>query len=661
MHAEKTDDTGARARRGSEGEPTPAELASLETTGIAELHPGSQLKDYIYERSRRLFARGDAERDALSTLAEVRRRQSAVRDVLLAGLGGLPPSDTPLQSQCMGTVKGRGFSVEKVVFQSRPRHYVTANLYLPDDRPARTAAVVFLCGHYDEAKQHPEYQAVCQTLVHAGLIVLAVDPIGQGERLGYFDPQRGATLVGAGTAEHDTAGTQCRLLGDGLARYFLHDAMRAVDFLLARPDVDPARIGVTGNSGGGTQTSLMMMADPRIAAAAPGTFITSRDAYQRTGQAQDAEQIWAGFTGAGYDHEDILLAMAPRPVCVLAATFDFFPIEGTRRTVGRCRRVWDLLGAGDALELAEDRAGHAYTPALARAAARFFSRRLLGATKEPPFLVPEVYPAATLQVTRTGQVAGDFPDAEFVFDATTGRRRSAEAARRSRGKADAGDWLRAQVFRGREACEPNPRRASGAMPVGGLEVEAAWWWSQPGLANLGLLFRPAGARGGRPVTVAVWDGGTGALSAHGRWLADECARGNAVFVVSLCGVGPLQPDPISPLPVEGRFGTLHKLAEDLEWMGDSLAALRTHEVIRAVDALEAAWPELRGMAMRLYAQGRLGVYGRLAAALDPRLRRCEWHAGFRFADLAGNRLYDTRGVKEIVLPGVLRHFDLDEL
>jgi hypothetical protein len=93
----------------------------------------------------------------------------------------------------------------------------------------------------------------------------------------------------------------------------------------------PRWIGVTGNSRGGTQASLVRLADPRVAAAAPATFIMNRETYQRTGQPQDAEQIWPGFTGAGFDHEDILLAMAPKPVCVLAVTSDFFPIEGTHR------------------------------------------------------------------------------------------------------------------------------------------------------------------------------------------------------------------------------------------------------------------------------------------------------------------------------------------
>jgi hypothetical protein len=82
---------------------------------------------------------------------------------------------------------------------------------------------------------------------------------------------------------------------------------------------------VTGNSGGGTPASLVMLADPRVAAAAPATFIMNRETYQRTGQPQDAEQIWPGFTGAGLDHEDILLAMAPKPGVRAGGDLRFFP------------------------------------------------------------------------------------------------------------------------------------------------------------------------------------------------------------------------------------------------------------------------------------------------------------------------------------------------
>ena len=243
----------------------------LDRYAFGYAYPGSQLKDHIYERSHRLFSAGDAQRDGIGTADAVRQRQEDIRRLVIAGLGGLPPADTPLNPRVTGTVEGDGFRIEKIIFESQPRHYVTANLYLPLNRPAgRTAAVLFLSGHHNTAKVVPEYQNVCQTLVRAGLVVLAPDPVGQGERLSYFEPDTKNNPVGVGTRDHDYAAAQGRFLGDTLARYMLHDAMRGIDYLISRPEVDAAKIGVTGNSGGGTQTSLVMLADPRVAAAARG-------------------------------------------------------------------------------------------------------------------------------------------------------------------------------------------------------------------------------------------------------------------------------------------------------------------------------------------------------------------------------------------------------
>lgn len=635
-------------------------MAELAGYAFEYAHAGSQLKDFIYERSRRFFSLGDDQRDAVRTAEALRARQQHIRRVLLDGIGELPPSDTPLHARVTGTVRGEGFTVEKVIFESRPRNYVTANLYLPDRRDGRTGAVLFLCGHHQAAKQQPEYQNVCQTLVRAGLVVLAQDPVGQGERLSYYDPATQQTLVPPCTRDHDTAGAPCRFLGEGLARYFLHDALRGIDYLLTRPEVDPERIGVTGNSGGGTQTALVMMTDSRVAAAAPGTFLMTRDSYQRTGQPQDAEQIWPGFTRGGCDHEDILLAMAPKPVCVLAVTSDFFPIEGTRRTVQRARRLWELSGKGDALELVEDRSVHAYTLPLARAAAKFFAKHLLGRDADVANFEPRPFPAEQLQCTQSGQVRAEFTDAEFVFDATAARLREAEVERRSKPAPSRIEWLREQVFRDRENNELNPRIIERSRRVGNLEVDIAFWWSQPHLANLGMLVRQSGTTAPQPVTVAIWDDGTAALTKHAKWIEQECARGRAVFVLDVCGVGALKPDTLNARPPHDFYDTWHKLSDDLDWLGDSLVALRTFEVLRALEVL-SEWTELSRDDRQIYAQGRMGVHGRLAAALAPQGVRCEWKDGFLFSDFVRERVYETKGVKSLLFPGVLRHFDLDEL
>ena len=624
-----------------------------------------QLKQHIYRRAERAFAAGDAARDALATRAQVEARQQAIRDCLLAGIGGLPSSETPLEAQTTGTVEGSGFRIEKVVFQSRPHNYVTANLYLPDGLDAPRGAILFLCGHHHQAKHQPEYQAVCQILVRAGLVVLAQDPIGQGERLSYYEPALGATTVGSCTTEHDYAGAQCLPLGDSLARYMLHDAMRSIDYLASRPEVDARRIGVTGNSGGGTQTSLMMLAERRIAAAAPGTFIMNRETYMHCGGAQDAEQIWPGFTAAGFDHEDILIAMTPRPVRVLAVTSDYFPIEGTRRTVARCKRIWEIAGRAEDVDLVEDASTHAYTPALARAAAQFFARHLLGEECPTERLQAEPFEPARLWCTASGQVRGTFPDAVAVHEANVMRLRDCEQQRRALSAAEQHEravrWLREKVHRHRRPCDLNPRFYTSDR-IETLKVESCFWWAQEGLFSHGRMFRDFHCDGqALPVTLAVWDGGTSALAEHAAWIGATSAQGRAVLVLDVSGMGGVAPRSITRQAPDAFYGVIHKFATDLLWLDDDLVSLRTYDVLRALDLI-AQWPGLEASDIRLYAHGRQGLYGRLAAALDHRIRSVEVVAGMEsYAEWVGARHYDAHDIYSVILPGALPHFDLPEI
>ncbi|MBA3709691.1 MAG: prolyl oligopeptidase family serine peptidase [Planctomycetes bacterium] len=617
-----------------------------------------QLREHVYARSERAFAAGDAARDAIKDRAALEARQKRVREQFIASLGGLPAMDTPLNAQVVGEERGDGFRVQKIIFQSRPKTYVTAVLYLPDGLTAPRGAVQFLCGHAREAKHWPQYQLVCHCLVKAGLIVLAQDPIGQGERIGYREKGlESESTVEWGCVEHDYAGAQCLPLGDGIARYFLHDSMRGIDYLRSRPEVDPERIGVTGNSGGGTQTSMMMLADPRIAAAAPGTFIMNRRTYMHSGGAQDAEQIWPGFSANGFDHEDILLTMAPKPVRVLAVTYDFFPIEGTRETVGRCRRLWDMLGKPANLDLVEDQNVHNYTPKLAQASAAFFSRHLLGreVTVDPAAITP--FPPERLWCTPTGHVRDRFPDARSVADENRDRLAQLAQARKQSGSRKAAvEWLRGRVMRERTPCELNPR-LYGEMQHEELVATGALWWSQVKLLNHGLLFRHHRFAGtSLPITIAVWRDGTRSLQAHGDWLHATCASGRAVLVLNTSGVGPLSaPNSSDP------FGKLHKLCTDLHFLDDDLALMRAYDTLRAVE-LAHQWPGVDAADLRIYAHGREGVYGRLAAVLDPRIRSCEVVDGMAsFADWVGARHYDSRHIYDIVVRELLKYADLPEL
>ncbi|GAA3405967.1 alpha/beta hydrolase [Paenibacillus hodogayensis] len=626
-----------------------------------------QFKRYVYDRSQKAFESGDRDRDAVDTVEALQSRQAFMRDKWIESVGGLPDSDHPLNSQVTGSVQGDGYRIDKVIFESRPSTYVTCSLYLPDGITKPRAAVMFLCGHADNAKQYDRYQGVCQRLVAEGLIVLAVDPIGQGERLSYYDPASGKPEIPAGTGEHDYAGSQCLPLGDGLARYFVHDAMRAIDYLCTLPQVDQARIGVTGNSGGGTQTSMLMLCEPRIAAAAPGTFIMNRETYMYAGQAQDAEQVWRGMTRWGFDHEDIVLAMAPRPVLVLGVTADFFPIEGTRRTVERTRRFWEMHGIADMPVLEEDRSTHQYSPPLADKAAAFFARHLLTAEERreaaEPVLQP--FPQEELNCTRSGQVRGDYPDARAVFEENVERLRQLEERLADqpdeRRRKEALAWLRERVEGSRIATELNPRHLT-FPETDGLFVESYIWWSQPGIFNHGFYFRsPAFVGKKLPVTIALWEQGTRSLADKADWIRATCEGGRAVLVLDVTADGLCTPHPINAIPLWNWYGTLHKLTADLFWLDDSLAAIRVHDIKRAFD-MAAQLPDTLPGSTELYSRGRYGFYAELAAAVEDRVSALRIEDGpDNVADWVRSRHYEPHDLLGILLPGMLQRFDLPDL
>ena len=625
-----------------------------------------QLRNHIYRRADAAYLSGDFARDAITTRAQLEARQRFIRDHFIASIGGLPSSETPLNPKSFGEVRGNGFRIEKILFQSRPNVYVTANVYIPDNLKDRTGAVLFVCGHARDAKTSPQYQIVCQHFALAGLVAFAIDPVGQGERLSYFDSSRNSSQVEWGVAEHDHAGAQCLPAGWSLARFFVHEGMRAIDYLCTRPEVDPARIGVTGNSGGGTQTSMLMMCDPRIAAAAPGTFIMNRQTYQAGGGAQDAEQIWPEFTSAGLDHEDILIAVCPKPVRVLACTSDFFPIEGARRTVQRCKRLWELCGRGQDVSIAEDNVLHAYTPKLAKAAAQMFAQALRGAEVQIDESRIKPFPHHELWISKSGHFQNETSGATAIFETLKPRIEDLKKARQAlppeKRRERVIEWLKRKVLANRKPCDLNPRfYREGDYDCEGLHALAAMWWSQEGIFNGGFLFRRHEDLNRKvPVTVAIWDRGTRNLQRHWEFIEQACSAGRAVLVLDVTGSGAFLPNSFTYSGPEDNFGALHKLTCDLIFLGDDLASMRVFDTIRALDMIEQ-WQGLDSSDISIYAHGREGFYGRVAKVLDNRIKSVEVVRGETMADWMADRLYEKRGVYNVIMHGALEYFDLDEL
>ncbi len=361
-----------------------------------------------------LDARQTQLENALGSLQTFSAYQRAKRDFLRRTFR-LNWNRGPLAAQVTGVIEANGYTIEKVLFQSHGGFYVTANFYRPDgDGPF--PAILHPCGHSENGKAAEAYQLANQLLALNGFAVLCFDPIGQAERKQIFDQHNQPAL--RGSQEHQQLGVAPILLGHSLASFMVWDAVRAIDYLCSRPDVDPQRIGCTGNSGGGNLTSYMMAYDDRIAAAAPGCFVTIHRLKNESPGPGDAEQNLFAQIRQRFDHPDFILVRAPKPTLILAATKDFVPIDGTWEAFRQAKRGYSLLGYPERIDLVEANEKHGFSRRLREAAVRFFARWLQGRqieVFEEQDDRLEVRSDAELQVTEAGQVH-QLPGSRSFFD-----------------------------------------------------------------------------------------------------------------------------------------------------------------------------------------------------------------------------------------------------
>lgn len=363
------------------------------------------LWDYTLQYIRILDERRRKRLDALASPEDVEALNAETRKRLLEMWGPLPPEKTPLNVQQAGELDRGDYVIEKLVFESRPQLYVTANLYRPKIVEGKLPAVVVPCGHMAEGKAGDTYQRFAVLLARHGFLALVYDPVGQGERLQFWDGEKQASVVGPGTREHRPLGHQCWWLGLNLMQYRAWDTHRAIDYLVSRPDVDAGRIGLGGNSGGGMETLQYLAFDDRVQAAFPSCAVATFKAKTEALLIADPEQVLVGALRYGVDHPELLAAFAPRPLIIGSATEDYVPIEAARRTFAEVQRVYRILGSEHLVAQAETEAGHGLHSELRVAAVDWFSRWLSPTSRRVIEEPAEVATAEELRCTATGQVA----------------------------------------------------------------------------------------------------------------------------------------------------------------------------------------------------------------------------------------------------------------
>ena len=275
----------------------------------------------------------DAAVAAIRTTEELKAKQGEWRAAWLEGLGGLPAVKTPLNAKVGPVVEYEGFTLQNVLFESQPGVYVVGHLFLPD--AAKFASpypcVMMPMGHSDNGILNLRYAAHAVMTARAGLAVFSWDPIGQGERR-QIDRRYDAQFSQC-AREHSSLGARGWLVGWNFTRFRIWDAIRAVDYVLTRKEIDGRRLGVMGTSGGGTMSAYMQAWDERITVAFPNCFVSSIRAVFGERGCHDAEQFFFGQLTSGVNHAAILALGQPRVALATGSRWkDYFPHQGAADT-----------------------------------------------------------------------------------------------------------------------------------------------------------------------------------------------------------------------------------------------------------------------------------------------------------------------------------------
>ena len=530
-------------------------------------------------------------------------RQNHVRGAL-DGIIGTFSQNSPLNPQVTGVVRKNGYRIEKIVFESLPRLYVTGCLLIPDGLTSPAPTILYTAGSNPSAFRGEQYQQHILNLVRLGYVVFAIDPIGQGERPQYYDPATGKSPV----SEFNYPVHQCFLTGFTYARFYIRDAMRAIDYLQTRREVDPRRIGMGGLSWGGWQCTIVSALDPRIVAAASAAGIN--ETYRRLLQSKgvgSAGKYPVGFIAAGLDKPDFFTLIAPRAFMRVSTTRDYKPIQGARESYAQYRRAFEALGAADKLDFTEDDFGHGYTPKNNEAIYRFYGKHL--AHPGPSAFVPmEMMSEEDTRITPTGKVATSLKGAiafDFYREEAVRLLAAIDLSRQSPAKHLRAVPLDAARLAGVEL--PTGETAPvflGRHQRQGHKVEMYVLQGEAGYVIPMLLFVPNDSPTRRTIIYIHPQGKSEAANAGGD-VARLVQSGYVVAVPDLAGSGETR-------TTWGDSGTLQSLAG---MMNRSLVGLQAGDIMR-VRAFLMANQDHQGARIWAIAVGSLGPALLHAAVLD---------------------------------------------
>ena len=581
------------------------------------VEPSQMMQAYLVRRSEEALDRRDEAYEYLKTAKDLAAHRERMRAFFIDQVGGLPER-TPLNARVVGKDQFDGFRVERVVYESLPGYFVPAHCYVPASSAYRPPypGVVVLCGHQRPGVGKEAYFGQCALLVRNGFVVLCIDCIGQGERHQVLTadgrPRFHSSL------EHMHAGVASILVGRNVALYFVWDAIRAVDYLQERDDVNPDLIGCLGGSGGGTQTAYLMALDDRITCASPRNYMTSLRCLVVTIGPDDAEQNIHAQITHGMGHGDFILMAMPCAVLMAVGTRDSFDVLGAWDTFREAKRAYARLGIAERVDLFEADAGHGATHEMNAAIVRWFRRWLQGiddchvaALDEPLESDDPMHCAAEGEVLL-------LEGARTTFDLNIAvEERLAEERCRFWSSTLEGEALgRVRAVTGiRPLAElPTPKsRVVGVVKREGYHVEKLIIEPECGIWLPGLLFVPDEVSG-NPV-LYVHGAGKHVDAQPGGRIEQLVSQGRRVLAVDLRGLGETQRLGDREDYVE-FFGPSYRDASLAYMLGGSFLAMRAEDILVCAHVLRRLADRDPSPPIELVAIGEAGPPALHAAALE---------------------------------------------
>lgn len=576
---------------------TAASVLAQEASFQRMVRSRNEVTAFLEREARRITARAAAEVTDRAQWESVRaRRLEEMRDML----GLLPwPERTPLKVRITGKLDKTAYTVEKIAFESLPGIYVTGNLYVPAQRAGRVPAVIYVCGHsYTPQGDKAAYQRHGISLARNGYVAFILDSIQIAETFALHHGIYNQEMYDWYARGYTPAGVE------------VWNAMRAIDYLETRPEVDAAKIGMTGRSGGAAMTWFTAAVDPRVKVAAPVMGIsTYEENLKANTQKLHCDCMFAINTHL-HDMMHQAALIAPRPLLMAHGRLDaLFPVPGYKDVEKRMQTLFGAYQKPEGFRAIEVETGHEDSHFLREQAIRWFDRFLLGQPDRKLDMDYSEAPKEELAVFPAGPPAdaANYRVHE-TFNPVAVLKPYASRASWDRHAAGVMTALREKVFRAfpSEPAAPRWRKLDRepGNPFDVIEIDV------DGVAVRTLVQAPRDTS--KPMSALLYIASDGddvrALSATLR-----APRGNSPHVRMV-----VYPRGVGEVPWEKSFwkDTLRN-AMHTGWTVDSM---RLWDVLRAVTVLRAQ-PGVAPEKIAVTGSGVSGALGLYAALLDPRIEQ----------------------------------------